>query len=300
MRARTGRRLTAALAALFLALWGPAAQAAEAPRSAEPALWRIADEDTTIWLFGTIHILPEAVDWRTPAVERAIGESDELMLEAVLAENPAGSLALLTELGVSPGLPPVGDRVAEEQRAQLAAMIARSPFPQPYLDALESWAAAFVLIGVTLNELGLDPSNGVENALEAEFEAAGKPIGGFETEAQQLGFFDALPEGAQRDFLATVIDTPDAAREAFDAMLDAWASGDEDAIAATFDDEVRFSDMLREVLLTRRNARWADAIAERLDRPGTVFVGVGAGHLAGEGSVQDHLAERGVEAERIQ
>lgn len=53
------------------------AQAAPAPR---PALWKLADADTTIYLFGTIHILPKDLPWRTPVLEHAIAASDELVL----------------------------------------------------------------------------------------------------------------------------------------------------------------------------------------------------------------------------
>ena len=57
---------------------------------------------------------------------------------------------------------------------------------------------------------------------------------------------------------------------------------------------------LTEALVTRRNQAWATWIEARLAKPGTVFVAVGAGHLAGPGSVQDQLAGAGVKTERLQ
>ena len=57
---------------------------------------------------------------------------------------------------------------------------------------------------------------------------------------------------------------------------------------------------LTELLLTQRNKAWADWIKARLDKPGTVFMAVGAGHLAGPGSVQDQLSARGLAATRLQ
>jgi uncharacterized protein YbaP (TraB family) len=41
-------------------------------------------------------------------------------------------------------------------------------------------------------------------------------------------------------------------------------------------------------------------VRERLHKPGTVFVAVGAGHLAGKGSVQAQLAAAGISAQRVQ
>jgi uncharacterized protein YbaP (TraB family) len=57
---------------------------------------------------------------------------------------------------------------------------------------------------------------------------------------------------------------------------------------------------LVDMLLTRRNKAWARWIERRLDKPGSVFIAVGAGHLAGPGSVQDQLAAAGISAQRIQ
>jgi hypothetical protein len=54
------------------------------------------------------------------------------------------------------------------------------------------------------------------------------------------------------------------------------------------------------LLIGGRNAKWADALARRMKRPGTVFVAVGAGHLAGPQSVQRMLEAKGYKARRLQ
>jgi uncharacterized protein len=52
-------------------------------------------------------------------------------------------------------------------------------------------------------------------------------------------------------------------------------------------------------LLTQRNANWAKWIKERMARPGTVFVAVGAGHLGGKSSVQKLLKKQKLKAKRV-
>ena len=296
----------AALTAMLLAGCTPAAEpvATAAPpavaRTEGPALWRIADEDTVIWLFGTIHVLPPELDWRNAAIDRAIAESDQLVIETVLSDDTRETALLLMRLGITPGLPPIAERVDPDQYQPLAAMIARGPYPESFLDGLESWAAALMLVGVTINDLGLSSDTGAEEALESSFEQAGKPISGLETPEQQFGYFDTLPEDVQRYFLSTVIDTPEDVRTEFDAMLDSWTHGDEAAIAHSFDDELSESEPLRDALIVQRNRNWARWIAVRLDQPGTVFVAVGAGHLVGRDSVQVYLREVGIESRRVQ
>jgi uncharacterized protein YbaP (TraB family) len=57
---------------------------------------------------------------------------------------------------------------------------------------------------------------------------------------------------------------------------------------------------MTKVLLTDRNRTWATWLKARLAQPGTIFVAVGAGHLAGKDSVQDVLARSGVTVTRVQ
>ncbi|RED15254.1 TraB/GumN family protein [Parasphingopyxis lamellibrachiae] len=305
------KTFTSALSAMLLSACAPA-QTPQAvapapvvatdstPQGDAPALWRVSDEDTTIWLFGTIHVLPDGFSWRNTTIDAAIQGADTLILETTSPAGESDAALLLMQLGVSSDLPPIGERVDAELLPQLASMIARGPFPESFLNGLETWAASLMLVGVTLNDLGLDSNNGVEDQLELIFQLANKPISGLETPAQQLGFFDSLPEEAQRYFLSSVIDTPEDIRAEFDAMLEAWRSGDEEEIARTFDDELVLSEPLRQTLLTRRNASWANWIRERLDEPGAVFMAVGAGHLAGDESVQDFLQTAGIEVVRVQ
>jgi uncharacterized protein YbaP (TraB family) len=290
------RRVSAAFAAMGLAWAVPAA--AETP--AHPAMWKLADADTTIYLFGSFHLLPKGLAWRTPAFDRALGSSDELVLEIGNLDDQMALAQTLMTMGVSPGLPPVAERVPAEKRPALKAMIAESGIPEPLLDRMETWAVGLMLTGVEFKRLGLDPDSGVERTLGAAWKASGKPIEGLETAEQQFGFFDRLSEESQRKFLIALLDTPDKAKREFAEMLSAWESGDVDGIARSFDDETQMSAELREALMKKRNARWSEWLKARLDKPGTVFVAVGAGHLAGSDSVLRLLAAKGLKVTRLQ
>ena len=278
----------------------PACTQAKPPPPAHPALWKVVDADTTIYLFGTIHLLPKGLDWSGGRVARAMATSQQLMLEVVLDKNPAELVQVMTRLGISPGLPPLLDRVPVAKRAALAKIVTQSGLPLAYLDKLESWAAALALSSASLRALGLDTEDGAEAKLTQAFRAANKPVAGLETIEQQLGYFDGLPEAAQRRFLESVADDDTDAKKEFAAMIAAWRAGDVRRIALTFDDELKMSPELTEALLRRRNANWAQWVATRMAKPGTVFVAVGAGHLAGAGSVEALVAKRGYKVVRVQ
>jgi len=295
---RFGRRF-AAISAISLTACGTA-PAAE-PRAATPALWKVADDDTTIYLFGTIHLLPKGTKWRSPAFDKAAAGSDTLVLETLIDENdPTATMGEVFKLAVSPNLPPILSRVPVDKKAALEATIAKSGVPAEALDKLETWAAAFILLGVQFQALGLDPASGVESTLKKQFQEGHKPVDQLETNAEQLGFFDRLPEEAQRKFLVSMLDDPTAWKDEFAGMLQAWSRGDVRAIAQSFNSDLGDAPELTDALLVQRNANWAKWVKGRLDKPGTVMVAVGAGHLAGDKSVVSMLEHQGLKVTRVQ
>jgi uncharacterized protein YbaP (TraB family) len=295
---RFGRRLATfgAIAATACA----SAPSAEA-KPASPALWKVADADTTIYLFGTIHLLPAGTKWRSPAFDKAAAGSDTLVVETDINEtDPSATIGELFKLAISPGLPPLVERVKPEKRAALAMAIAKSGIPAPAFDKMETWAAAFLLLAGQFKDLGLESGSGVESILKKQFVAGGKPIGQLETNAEQLGFFDKLSERAQRDFLDGVLDESADVKEQFGGMLDAWSKGDIAGIAKSFNADMGEAPELLDALIARRNANWANWVKSRLDQPGTVMMAVGAGHLAGDKSVVNLLQKQGLKVTRVQ
>ena len=295
---RFGRRLAAFGA---IAATACASAPAAGPKPASPALWKVADADTTIYLFGTIHLLPPGTQWRSPVFDKAAAGSDTLVVETDIDEsNPTATLGELFKLAITPGLPPLADRVKPDKRAALATAIEKSGIPAAALDKMETWAAAFLLLGVQFKDLGLSPGSGVESVLKKQFQAGGKPIGELESNAEQLGFFDKLSEPAQREFLEGVLDDPKDMKGEFSGMVDAWSRGDLAEIAKNFNSDMGGAPELMDTLIARRNANWANWVKTRLDQPGTVMMAVGAGHLAGDKSVVNLLEKQGLKVTRVQ
>jgi uncharacterized protein YbaP (TraB family) len=275
--------------------------AAEARTNRGPALWQVSDKDTTIYLFGTIHLLPRESRWRTPKLDEAVQNSQTLVLETLIdTSNPQQLAGVMAALGFSSGLPPLASRVDASKRPALEAAIAKTRIPRPMFDRMESWAAAFTLLGVQFQMLGVEGEQGVEAVLRKSFAASGKAVDQLETNQEQLSFFDRLPESAQRQLLEGAIENPQAMRTQFDGMLKSWLAGDVDDIGKTFNRDLQSSPELKAALLTRRNFSWSQWIERRMRQPGTVMVAVGAGHLAGEESVQRYLQSRGYKVRRLQ
>lgn len=280
------RRL-ALSAALLLAACGPRTIAAR------PPLWLVRDGDTEIRLLGTIHALPPGVRWQTPEVTRAIDSADLLVTE-IPAADPERAAATFRHFAVAPGLPRLAARLPPALRPALGRAAAASGVPAETLDGMRSWAAAVTISAGPMHASGASPEFGVEAELARRF--AGRQRTAFETQGGQLALFGALPEPAQRLMLARAVRD----RDGYAATQAAWLRGDTRGLAASLEPGLRDAPILRQVLVTRRNARWAGWIARRMDKPGRVLVAVGAGHLAGPDSVVAMLAARGLRVVRVQ
>src|SRR4051812_15604022 len=226
------RRAIAGLT-LSLALLAPAA--AKPVQTARPALWEVSDPDTTIYLFGTIHLLPENIQWRTARFNQAISGSQQLVLETIVDDkDPTKLMSAMASLGFAQGLPPLAERLAPAKRAALAAAIKKSGYPPQAFDRMKTWTAAFILLGNQFKSLGLKGGEGVETILRKDFSGAGKPVGELETNLEQLSFFDKLPETAQVTLLEGSIEQGKGMSTEWAGMLGAWSSGDVAGIAKTF------------------------------------------------------------------
>ncbi|WP_419809114.1 TraB/GumN family protein [Sphingomonas sp.] len=301
---RLPRLLRAVLPTLLLAAPLPAcAQPAPTARAAavqdaDPALWVVRDADTTIYLFGTIHVLKPGLTWFDEAVRQAFDRSDELKLEIVEAD-PATMATLVRTQGLSPTGPTLTEKLPAADRPVLTRWMKQIGLPPAAYDRMRPWLAASMLQVQSLVQVGYDPASGPEQVLTAAAKTAGKPVTGLETVEQQIGFFAGLSDGAQVAMLDETLDEMPTLQRSMGRMVDEWARGKTDLIAKELNDGITRSPEAMRVLLTDRNKRWADWIAARMAQPGTVFVAVGAGHLAGPASVQAELARRGVRAQRV-
>lgn len=291
------RRLLASTAAILALFLAPAALA-QSQQDADPALWVVKDDDTTIYLFGTIHVLKPGLSWFDEAVKNAFDKSGELVIEMV-EPDAATAQGIVLPLVISASGPTLTEKLPADKRPELAKAAADAGIPAAALDRFDPWFAAITLTMSGLPRLGYDPQSGADRTLQAAAKAAGKKVQGLETLEQQLGYFDTLPEPLQVQFLVSTLDDLPKMGTELDKMVKSWAKGDPNTLATTMNEAMRKTPELAKVLLTDRNARWADWIEQRMTQPGTVFLAVGAGHLAGADSVQAKLAAAGLKAVRV-
>ncbi|HCP65144.1 MAG TPA: TraB/GumN family protein [Hyphomonadaceae bacterium] len=303
------KTLLVALSAFSFALFqAPSvlAQSAKAPatapvsQKATPAMWVVKDRDTTIYLFGTFHLMAPGIDWNHGKVKSAFESADTLKLEIANIEAEAPIIGnLMASKGQLPAGQTIYDGLTEAQKTALSAIIAQSGFPPEAIQQMRPWMGSLILSLGLYQKLGLDPNQGVDKTLDGLARAANKPVEGFETGAEQIGFFANLTDDQQKAMLVSTIEDWDQATTMLNDMIDAWKTGNADKLGDLMNTSLRSQPELSKLILADRNKRWADWIATRMATPGTVFVAVGAGHLSGPDSVQAFLKQKRIKSTRV-
>ncbi|NVJ97249.1 MAG: TraB/GumN family protein [Alphaproteobacteria bacterium] len=300
----TVQRLAAALLAPLLVL---ALLAATAPLRAEeqhaPALWKIEDADSEIWLFGTVHILNPALQWRTDAISDAFTKADTLIVEAPAVDiDPAVQQQLVMKYGLNTTGNSFIDELSDEGRANFVKALVNLGQPANAImnfAPFRPWLAGVTVQVMQIQARGGHPDAGVDTMLWREAKEAGKELAYFETLEEQMQVFGGLSPEDEIHFFEEGMRQLNEEPELLDHIVESWKSGDVDGLGAKMQAAMVGQDALYDALLTNRNKNWAAQIDALLEGEGKIFIAVGAAHLAGDHSVQDLLeADYGIKAVR--
>ena len=276
-----------------------AACLAAVPARAEPALWKVSGGESTVWIFGSVHLLPEGGFEVGADLGDALEDAQRVCLEIDPAEQDEAAVASATlARAVDPEgrdlfelLGPDADEVREA--AEDAGV------PLEALAMFEPWFAGLSVSLMAIQAHGYDVQHGVEQIIQDEARKAGKESCGLETLDGQLGMLDSLPGELQNEILLQALEEAGDVEAMIGPMLDAWRRGDEAGLERSLEDDFEGYPELAEALIYRRNARWAEQVSEMLEGDEDVLVVVGAMHLVGDRGLPSLLEKRGYEVGRL-
>jgi uncharacterized protein YbaP (TraB family) len=284
----------------------PATKAPETVKTdAVPAMWSVKGVHGTVYLFGSVHVMKPDVVWETAKVKEALKSSGVLYLE--IADIDPESVKALQPMVMQMGVDmehPLSTKISKEDVAAMDTAVKGMGLPgESALEPMKPWLAYLTLSILPAMSSGYAADSGIDQKMLAEAKSEGKPVKGFETAEEQMHFIADFPEAQQVVLLhETLLELPKS-KEQMDEMVADWTHGDVDKIAALENGEMKTKHPdLYQKLLVDRNAHFADVLAGLLKDPGTgtVFVTIGAAHLAGPDSVQKMLEKKGFTAVRIE
>jgi hypothetical protein len=282
----------------WLPVFGLLAVLSHGMAAAEPALWAVDGRSNTVYLFGSVHLLPEGSFEIAGDLQRAYRNAALVCLEVDVGSlSPAEMTSITLARAVDPEgrglfdlLGPSAGRVRE---AAAAADIELAPYA-----AFEPWFVGLTVSLLALQQHGYAADHGVEQVIQRAAQRDGKPGCGLETLDEQLGLLDNLPDTEQQDMLLQSLEEAARIDREMKQLFKAWQEGDVELLARQLDAEFADFPELADQLIYARNERWATQIAELLDRSDDVLVVVGALHLVGDRGLPAMLKRRGFRIER--
>lgn len=263
-----------------------------------PALWTLKDDDTTIHLFGTVHLLRPETEWRSPAFEAAFAASEQVVLEADTTSPKAqkAMAGLIAEYGLFTGDQKLNDVIEDVDEPMVAAALDTFGIPLNGMQTMKPWLVSLQLSVLQIQKAGFDPESGVEQILTAEANRAGKRFAYLETAEDQISILGGADIEDQVESLVFASQTLELGPKMLDSLVSEWADGDVAGLGTMVaEPDAIGGQEAYDALLVARNKNWVPQIKAMLDTPGTVFVAVGSAHFAGPDSVITMLRADGLD-----
>lgn len=262
------------------------AQPAAPPVASTPALWSVSDDDSTVYLLGSVHVLTEAAYPLSAAVEAAYADAEVVAFELDVdaARLAVADPSAVMARGLYTDGTTLADHLAPDLYEDVGAAAATFGLPPGVVDAMRPWFLSLMFSGLAAERAGLTAEHGLDHHF---FDRAGvdaKERAALETLDLQTDLFAGLPPEAQAAMLRQALEDLADAEAGFGRLQAAWRAGDTDALEAELGDGL--TPELEARLLTDRNRAWLpqiEALLARTDEDALVVVGVG--HLVGAGSV---------------
>ena len=287
---------------------------AEVSPATKHYLWKISDENSSLWVLGSIHLADSTLYPLAPVIDSAFARADELAVELNMNDEK-----VVNEVGkesVSQGMLAEGllrDILPPEMWKTLDSLCAAWDIPMVVFEKMRPWLVATTFSAYAFEQAGLNSEYGIDYVLLDRAAADGKAIVGLETAEEQIG---ALADTTESDsagvyYLKTTLREIAELESLVKNLIHAWKTGDDDLLRSILDKDdeedeeklsgdQKFKDEYEQRVYVNRNAKMADSIAAFLREDRNVFVVVGVAHLALEkDNVVDVLKRRGLKVERF-
>lgn len=294
---RLAARVAGVLAVLLVLLPAGVLAQRAAP---SPALWRIRDGNSTVYVFGSLHILPQSFQWRAREIEDAIASTDIFMFEVpVDDEATSRQKDFIVKNGLLPrgaSLRKVLNRIEYETYSRILLGAGLKP---EHFTRYRPWLAAVVVGLAYVHHRDLTTLSGVDDEIIDYAQTEGKELRYLETVEDQMKLLVMGDDLDQiRALKRQLVSLPKAALHT-DDLVQTWARGDMDRFASLIEQDFAGHVEAQDLLISNRNRAWVPAVGELMQSGKTAMVTVGAAHIGGPKGLISLLCAAGHDVERV-
>ena len=291
--------LIAVLAAGMGLILNPA-HAADLPRESGPAIWRVQSGESTVYIFGSIHVLPVGFSWTTPLIEQAMARSDLFVFEVPVDEAAiAEERGFIRQNGILPPRRSLRRLLSSNEFEAYSSVMRRAGLIEAQYERYRPWLASLVLGLAYLHPDTLTTLKGADDEIMAFARNQSRAVMYFETPTQQLQLLTNATDEAQLAGLKNLIDRLPSSQNLERDLRDAWSQGNAEGLNAQLDAIFCSRPDARDFLVSRRNRTWLGTINPLLQRPGATMVTVGAAHIGGKVGLLALICSEGYRVERL-
>ena len=262
-------------------------------------LWRVNSDQNRLYILGSIHLLKKETYPLKKSIEDAFEQTKKLVLEIDLGgANPQKIQQLMVQKSISTDGTVLHQNVSTETYQAVAERAKELGIDIRVLSPFKPWVVAMTMAAMKLQQLGFDPSLGIDRHLADRAKQTDKPTVGLETAEFQLDLFDRFSAKEQELLLRQSMDEMDHVERNVTAIVQAWKSGDVGAVEKYLLVGMRNYPEIHRKVIDDRNQRWLPQIENLLSGGENALIVVGAAHLVGKNGIIELLKDRGYRVEQ--
>jgi uncharacterized protein len=281
---------------------GPDAVAAIGASDIVPILFRIDYRDATSYLYGSIHAATPAAIPPPQLAREAFASTHKLVTEVRIDTLDRFEIdSAIFERATMPEGQLLTEVLNPEQGDLIYQWSVHNRMSMSWLDHFKPWFIETWVSNLSAVPAGLSVENGLDAYFSEQAVSAGMPQEGLETIDEQL---DAISIGTVEEQAISLVNTlrENQTTTALVGLFLAWCDADADAIAQMITEAYSghpFFERQYTALIVDRNLKWVEKLDLMIGAGESIFVVVGTGHLVGESSVPELLANRGYVVTRV-
>ncbi|GAB3679524.1 TraB/GumN family protein [Salinisphaera aquimarina] len=262
-------------------------------------VWRVAGTENTVYLAGSMHLLPERAYPLPQAYEDAYADSGLLVVEADQDRLQADAVrqTMLAAAHYREG--GLVDHLDAPMLARTREVLDRTGLSIDRMNAYRPWFVSMAIEVQAYQAQGFRPDLGLDGYFHDRAVRDDKPILPLQTIAAHLAVFTDMPATLSRDQLAVTLDNADELDTSPEQIYRYWQSGDIAGFAQSVNEQADAYPALYDRLIFDRNTQWLATITAVLNSPDNAMVLVGAAHLVGPRGLVALLQSKGYRVERM-